>query len=281
MKLYVMVGAGGTGSYTLPMLLEKLESQEDTAILVVDGDIVEDKNLTRQGFFQPDVGKNKAEALVSHYNKKQYTTKIIYSPQYITSITHLINLVMIVASFLGSSGTSLESIVLISCVDNNMVRYRLELGQYELLKQGVPHVRYIDAGNAEFYGQVLVNDHSKDQVDLTGDDIKILDGTTDSLYARTPGEFIDKLTYADFELSCDDVSESAPQNILTNQFSAFQIIQALEDDTPMYFNSKTATSNVMDNISIEEVEDELKVMLGQDLYINEMAAYTDKLEIKF
>lgn len=281
MNLTVIIGAGGTGSYVLPLLLEHYDSDryKEHAILLIDGDVLEERNLTRQGFYNEDLNKNKAEALVSHYDKRVHTTKLIYAPHYIESIAHLIKTIKIAGSFIGG----IEEITLVSCVDNNMIRYRMELGQYHLLKEGVSRVRYIDAGNAEYYGQVLVNDHRPADIEWEDGQLHIHSGDTDSLFARTEGSFEDKLTYADFELSCDENAVSAPQNILANQFSAFQIFQAVAtgNNLPMYFNAKTARSNKLELLEKEAAVAEINSLIQEDIYEQEITGQDEPVKLYF
>lgn len=58
----IVIGCGGVGSWLVPKLA-RLEKQ----ILLMDGDILERKNLDRQLFDATDIGKYKAEALADKY----------------------------------------------------------------------------------------------------------------------------------------------------------------------------------------------------------------------
>lgn len=269
MKLTIVIGAGGTGSYLIPMLdAHYKSSKESHAILVVDGDIVEQKNLTRQGFYESDLQLNKAEAVVSHLGNSG-NVKYLVSNQYIESINHLLSIIRTASVLL----KGIDEVILVSCVDNNMLRYRLELGQYLMMADGlVNKVSYYDGGNEEFHGQVLINRHTQDDFDFTDDGLVIKGGISDSLFARIDGDFNSKLTYADFELSCDEVSESAPQNIITNQFSAYNLfIAIIEDiDVPKYFNAKLCSSNDLGLIDVEVVQNELNSMASESIFESEM-----------
>lgn len=72
-RVYVLVGAGGTGSLLFDPLVRYLtafhrNSEEKNFILaVIDGDEVEPHNLDRQLFAGNFVGENKANALVTQY----------------------------------------------------------------------------------------------------------------------------------------------------------------------------------------------------------------------
>lgn len=61
---FLIIGAGGVGSWLIHPLAATFR---DSSITIMDGDILEEKNLDRQRFNQDQVGKNKAEALVELY----------------------------------------------------------------------------------------------------------------------------------------------------------------------------------------------------------------------
>jgi hypothetical protein len=68
MNKHLIVGAGGVASWLVPLLKHTLPPEDE--ITIVDGDILESKNLDRQ-FFGPEwIGWNKAEALAEIYNTK-------------------------------------------------------------------------------------------------------------------------------------------------------------------------------------------------------------------
>ena len=62
----VMIGAGGTGGHTVPHLYRLLHTLDrPVEVILVDGDMVEKKNLVRQNFIASDLGKNKRRPLRS------------------------------------------------------------------------------------------------------------------------------------------------------------------------------------------------------------------------
>lgn len=66
----IIVGCGGTGSRLIPMVAQFMKSCPailDPFITLIDGDTVEMKNLTRQNFIKPDVGRHKSEVLAERY----------------------------------------------------------------------------------------------------------------------------------------------------------------------------------------------------------------------
>lgn len=69
MRIFI-IGAGGVGSWLTPslaLLTQKTEHHEGHQIILVDGDILEDKNLNRQLFTIHDLGENKASCLGRKY----------------------------------------------------------------------------------------------------------------------------------------------------------------------------------------------------------------------
>lgn len=68
----VIFGCGGTGSRLIPAiakLMSTLTTLISPEMVLVDFDIVEEKNLARQNFAKADIGKNKAEVLAARYGK--------------------------------------------------------------------------------------------------------------------------------------------------------------------------------------------------------------------
>ena len=64
----LLLGAGGTGGYVAPHLYRLMHTLNRTVrINIVDGDLVEAKNLVRQNFCAADLGENKAKVLATRY----------------------------------------------------------------------------------------------------------------------------------------------------------------------------------------------------------------------
>jgi hypothetical protein len=211
LRLHLVIGAGGTGSYFVSKLCSHLSNASDNLVILLDGDVVESKNLERQGFTGSDLGKNKAIAILDNIHSNYPKLTLGAFPNYVVSIRHLLNLVSLLTSLF-----SVTEIIFYGCSDNNAVRARL-LYSLPLLRKNLGiRVGYIDSGNNEYNGQVLSTLY---------DDNKTF---TDSLIARYDIPFEEALTYGDFELSCADVTVSSPQNILTNQMAASLILKCLE-----------------------------------------------------
>lgn len=66
----MIIGCGGTGSRLVPLLAQFVKTcawVPDPEMILIDDDIVEEKNLFRQNFIAPDVGRPKAEVLANRY----------------------------------------------------------------------------------------------------------------------------------------------------------------------------------------------------------------------
>jgi hypothetical protein len=132
----IVVGVGGTGAFVAESLCRLLP--KSTGIVLVDLDRVEEQNLTRQNFFQDEIGKFKSEALAERLSNK-YDRLIGYST-YPIAQTNL-------------TGRSL----LIGCVDNGLAR--IDIAD----RMNNSTTWWVDVGNGENYGQILIgnSDHAE------------------------------------------------------------------------------------------------------------------------
>ena len=137
--LFIVIGVGGTGSLLardLPKLLYKTNAQ----ICLIDGDVIEEKNIIRQGFQKQDVGENKAIVLANKINSL-YGTNCIVIDEYATE--H--NLLALCRKKKNMTP------VIIGCVDNNATRVMIE----NVFKQ-LDNVIYIDSANSEYDGNLFI-----------------------------------------------------------------------------------------------------------------------------
>jgi hypothetical protein len=190
----VLLGAGGTGGYIAPHLYRMAFTKGGMArIILVDGDIVEEKNLIRQNFAECDIGENKARVLAERYSRT-FGLKTEYVSGFIESAERLAELL--------SPETSTEQVILIGAVDNNSSRRMCHDAFYSS-----PDLIYIDSGNGEFTGQIVCGIRRK--------------GRT---YFKPVGKvYPDILENTDkfpTELSCAERSVSAPQSIAANLMAA-------------------------------------------------------------
>ena len=147
----VLVGCGGTGSRVIPPLVQELK-QAVTAInpclYLVDGDIVENKNLSRQNFINRDIGRNKAIVMAERYGAA-LDFPIVAVPEYIESeLDYVVNNYAEEQSR-RKMGTMRKLVIL--CVDSIQARL-------DILGLCNPGDVIIDAGNEDTFGQVSIFD---------------------------------------------------------------------------------------------------------------------------
>lgn len=132
-----LVGCGGTGSLLAEKLMRLLTGTKIDLVLI-DHDHVEEHNLLRQGFYQRDLGQNKALALANRL-ARDFRRKITAVPRR------------------ADQETLHNMQIIIGCVDNAAARRVIE-SVYDASNQGQPRAAgwYIDAGNDENTGQVLI-----------------------------------------------------------------------------------------------------------------------------
>lgn len=137
---FYVVGCGGTGSLfarDLPQLLMHTKHR----MVLIDGDVVEEKNVKRQSFQLQDVGVNKAIALARKINSF-YDIGCEAIDQYILDDTLLKRI-----------EDDPNDPVIVGCVDNNSTRKTLER-----IYRGIPgRAVYIDSANSEYSGNVFVS----------------------------------------------------------------------------------------------------------------------------
>jgi molybdopterin/thiamine biosynthesis adenylyltransferase len=103
-KIYI-VGLGGIGSFLLN-LIDKNEFlfPLETNIVLIDGDKLEKKNLSRQLFSRSGIGKFKTDLLVSQYRNRKLES---------------------ISSYIDDSFKFEENSIVFSCVDNHGTRKNL------------------------------------------------------------------------------------------------------------------------------------------------------------
>jgi len=218
-KHFIVVGAGGTGGYLIPHLARQIKLQNDVRALeghrlhtmtVIDGDVVEQKNLIRQNFVGRDIEKNKAEVMATRYGAA-YGITINYITDYITA-----------TEMLTSIAADDEIPVYVDCVDNNKTRVFLQEGY----RQASDFSYFISSGNEEMTGQVVLSmfanpgrHYDLNQRFKDGDFNVPMIVSTPSVLDMFPS-MLDGSDKLPTEMSCAENAESAPQNVHTNQTAA-------------------------------------------------------------
>ncbi len=138
--VFVVVGVGGTGSL-VARDLPKIIMDSGSKMVVIDGDVVEEKNMKRQAYQSHDIGDNKAIALSRKINTF-YGDICEAIDGYVTK-NEIVELLK--SKYKGCPP------VLIGCVDNDNTRVLLEQTFQQL-----PECVYIDSANSEYDGNVYV-----------------------------------------------------------------------------------------------------------------------------
>src|SRR5699024_8056864 len=152
----LQIGAGGTGGYITEELVAVLGATgQEHVLVVIDGDIVEERNLERQAFYKGDINKNKAEALISRIDDKDDPNVTVY-------IKTWREIVAIITRMWELDDTQ-EEVRIICGADNNAVRHRIDLATKALHElQIFKHVVIVDSGNTEYTGECLVTSLTRD-----------------------------------------------------------------------------------------------------------------------
>lgn len=137
--IFVIIGVGGIGGNVardLPKLLIKSKHK----MMLVDGDIVEEKNCVRQPFQKQDIGENKARVLARKINSF-YPLQCTYLDSYVTACELQVRLKKYVRQYFVP--------VLIGAVDNDATRKLIEEA-FESFENAI----LIDGANGEYDGNV-------------------------------------------------------------------------------------------------------------------------------
>ena len=203
-----VVGCGGTGSNLVPHLAQlvySLKEKSTITITLIDEDIVEPGNIGRQFFIESDIGENKARVLQTRYHLA-WGVDISYYPYYIRDEATLVNLLSQRQSE-NSYPMHPKSIpILIGCVDNHFSR-RI----FNQVFQQMNNLIYLDAGNSEFSGQVVMG------LRLNGETLMKPIAELDPTVLTTEDEISVGGT-------CGRNVVQEPQNILANMWAAATLL---------------------------------------------------------
>lgn len=188
-----VVGCGGTGSAFLQKLARfSAASKEDIEVIIVDGDMVEEKNLVRQNFFESNINQSKALSLV-YLASSSYGLKWKAVPEYVVDKSQLENYFYSNEKFVCN--------ILVGCVDNHRARQVME----EWFDEQT-NCFYIDSANDEFDGEIVVS--------AKADGIEV--APRRSFYFP---EVSTDNSPSVVELSCEARNISTPQHQLTNDLA--------------------------------------------------------------
>lgn len=158
----VVVGVGGTGSAVAIDLARLAHHCQEKGLPVlmqlIDGDKVEPKNVGRQQFSMYEVGENKATSMARRLNL-WLGLDITGTPKMLTEKTKLIF----------NDGRMKPLRIIVGAVDNHKARRAIAK---HAQKSGA---WWVDAGNGEFKGQVLLGNYPRDGIQET-EDLALVNG---------------------------------------------------------------------------------------------------------
>lgn len=153
---FIVVGAGGTGSFVVPALarlIYELKQQQNKSVelLTVDPDVVENGNIPRSNFCFAEVGRYKAQTLAERVSMA-WGIETSFSCEKFDPEEHL-----------KSSKSEYRNLtIIVGCVDNYMARREMHRALDEFRGYGdVSRLWWIDGGNGKSSGQVLLGSTTK------------------------------------------------------------------------------------------------------------------------
>ena len=144
-----VVGCGGTGGFLAEGLCRLLRNTH-VRLVLIDHDRVEERNLLRQNFYPEELGRFKAQALAERLAVK-FRRPVGYGLDPFTSPLE---------ESWGRGFRALRPGILVGCVDNAPAREAMA----EWMGHGGLSPWWVDAGNGENFGQVLVGNAPPDRL---------------------------------------------------------------------------------------------------------------------
>ncbi len=183
----LVLGAGGTGTYFLKEFSRFIAGnplkKRICSMTIFDGDIVEEKNLSRQAFDETDLGMNKAsamaDALYSAFNVKWSAVG-----EYVLRSEQLSTNIICVP-------------IIVGCVDNHACRLVCE--EFFASKQTC---FYLDSANEYDTGEVVFAYKAEG---------KVISPVRSHYFPK-----IKEKSKSRVELSCEELNNVSPQHIATN-----------------------------------------------------------------
>lgn len=237
----VQLGAGGTGGYTVQHIAQLLgTSKTNAAYVIVDPDVIEEKNLGNQLFLPQEVGLKKADVLASRYSAAYGIDIGSFSDSYIESENDLRALFsMEYMSMYDEEEQKRNKLflpIIIGCVDNNFTRRVI----HELFMK-MNTVVYIDAGNEST--KVPADWRTRPKERWTEEELRdyresgwsgqVVTGVRFNLFKQSPVAemfpdiLLDQDDIRPSELSCTELTASEPQRLVVNKMAALSVANIL------------------------------------------------------
>ena len=171
-KAIIVIGCGGTGSWLIPKLVKTINDMKrknlitkDFTLALVDGDVIEHKNLIRQNFIEQDIGKNKAAVMADRYSPHlNEGISTVYLDKYLTKIKENLegkdkdNFVN-TDSFLSDFTEENTATIIFNLVDNDNARKSLHCSASYLSNRS--NIIIADVGNEDTFGQLYASFYNK------------------------------------------------------------------------------------------------------------------------
>lgn len=206
----LVIGAGGTGTYFLKEVSRMLAGNPSImphiySLTIMDGDIVEEKNLARQCYQKEDIGRKKSNVMAEILNATFDLSWGSY-PFYLTDSK---TLEPILEEPKQNDFTYIP--VIIGCVDNHSARL-----QCETFFSEHNNCIYFDAANEYDNGECVFSYKLKGNV---------IGPCRSHYFPQILKEDLRPVT----EISCEELNSVSPQHILTNMASGMQLLVAFNN----------------------------------------------------
>lgn len=198
----ICIGAGGTGGYILKELSRYLGGthKKIASLSIIDGDRVEEHNLSRQCFQREDIGVHKASILAEVLNDAFNLSWEVF-PYYLETVNQLKEWVPL------DENKSIP--LLLGCVDNHGCRMILE--EYF---QSLDTCIYFDAANEIESGEVVFSYKFK------GKQVSML---RSEIFPDIKKGDLRNVT----QLSCEELNRIEPQHITVNMMAGLILLSAI------------------------------------------------------
>lgn len=196
----IIVGCGGTGGNLIKELgrfLYGTSLRNSCSILLIDGDLVEKQNVSRQPFLPEDVGRKKA-AVMAEILQEAFQITCSYYPEYLNHAYEL-------EKFEKEDYVT----ILIGCVDNHACRKVL----HAYFQKSISCF-YLDSANEYSIGEVVVGAR------IAGSEI-----FPDRVHYFP--EILQDQSVPRSEESCQQMNVRQPQHLVTNLFAANLLLKCV------------------------------------------------------
>jgi PRTRC genetic system ThiF family protein len=207
-----IVGCGGTGSFLVQLIARiartLITTGKSVKMTLVDPDHVERANTIRQCFCEAEIGYNKAQTLAARY-----------------SLAWNLDIEAVAEPFQSHWAADQYGTltILLGCVDRASGRRSLHEALDYNRYQTTPRIWWIDAGNGDRYGQVLIGSSLSTQAkDYKFHELGCLSLPSPGI--QSPELLVDKLEeLEDHSLSCEQFALLNAQSLTINVYAAVAV----------------------------------------------------------